>query len=310
MSGTKKMRALKRLRIISFIIFTAVLTITCTKQASAQLTGLQSIYFGNEYLANPAMAGLNKGLNLNLGYQQQWTTISGSPKLQDFTADYNAGNRVGLGFIINNDQSGLISRTRIMGTYAYHLPVSETGKLNFGLSAGVNDTYIDYNRIVGDQSDVSVKLFNGRSVYVDGDLGISYTDKNLNIQASIPNLGSVLFNTAGTNLDVDRATFFTAVSYQMPLSTLNNDFTLAPKLVFRGIKGFQSIIDAGFNLMMNNYGFNVWSMYHTNKSFTSGVGVDLKPIGFLFSYTNNTGSLSAYANNTFELGIKYVLFNK
>ena len=40
------------------------------QQANAQLTGFHSAYFTNEYLNNPAMAGMEKGLDLNLGYQQ------------------------------------------------------------------------------------------------------------------------------------------------------------------------------------------------------------------------------------------------
>ncbi|MDB5156438.1 MAG: hypothetical protein JWR50_1145 [Mucilaginibacter sp.] len=297
------------IKIPGYILFTTVLImmIGATK-VNAQLTGLQSIYFDNEYLANPAMAGLNKGLTLNMGYQQQWTSIPGGPKLQDLTADYQAGNNVGLGFMITGDQSGLINRTRIMGTYAYHLPVSQTGKLNFGLSFGLNNTYIDYSKVVGDQSDISVATFNNRSVYLDGDLGMSYTNNGFNIQAVVPNLGSIIFKTAGTNLNVDRSTFFAALSYQLPLSASNNDFSIEPKLVYRGIKGFQNIVDAGINLMLNEYRLSLSGMYNSNSSFTTGIGLNLIPIGFLFSYTSNTGELRAYANNTFEFGVKYELF--
>jgi len=300
------MRAIK---ITSYFIISIVLMMG-TKQANAQLAGLQSIYFDNQYLANPAMAGLDKGLNLNAGYQAQWTSVPGGPRLQDLTADYNSGNRVGLGFIVNNDATGLISRTRILGTYAYHLPVSETGKLNFGLSFGVNDSYIDYSKINGDQGDVSVGLFNQRRIYLDGDVGIAYTtESGLNIQAAVPNLGSILFNSDGSNLAVDRSTFYTAISYKYQLGDYTR-ITVEPKLAYRGVKGFQDIADIGGNLTLDDYGLNMMGLYHTNKAFTAGIGFNLplSPIRVLFSYTGNAGALGYYANNTFEFGLKYMLF--
>ena len=159
----------------------AAITIQVQK-VQAQLSGMQTMYYQNQYLANPAMAGMEQGLNINLGYQQQWASVPGSPRIQNFTADYNPGNNVGLGLNVNSDNAGLINRTRVMGTYAYHLPLSDKdNRLNFGLSLGINDTYIDYTKVNGDQGDVSVQDFNQRSVYVDGDFGISYTSQKFTV---------------------------------------------------------------------------------------------------------------------------------
>jgi type IX secretion system PorP/SprF family membrane protein len=285
-------------------IMVTILVMMIGKQAKAQLTGFQSAYFANEYLNNPAMAGMEKGLNLNLGYQTQWTTIPGGPKLQNVTADYNSGNRVGLGLSINSDQAGLISRTRAMATYAYHLPLSENNKLNFGLSLGINDTYIDYSKIVGDQNDVEAAAFNARTAYIDGDFGMSYTAKALTLQAAVPNLKTIFFPDENQNLDVDRSTFFTAASYKLAYNTL----TIEPMVAFRGVKGFDNIFDGGFNLDFTNYNFSVSGLYHSNQTISTGIGLDLKTTELLFAYTNNTGPLRTYANNTFEFGLKLKLF--
>lgn len=296
---------MKKLNTIILII--AVFTLKA-QYANAQLTGFESVYFQDQYLANPAMAGLDKGLNLNMGFQQQWTSVPGSPKLENLTAAYNAGNRVGLGLNINNDVAGLIRRTRVMGTYAYHLPLNgNDDKLNFGLSLGINDTYIDYNQIIADPGDVSAQNFNQRGSYVDGDLGISYTSDKLNVQAALPNLKSVFFASDAESLDVDRSTFYTAVSYKIPMK---NDFSIEPKLAFRGVKGFDDIFDAGFNLAATAYHVNLMGMYHTNQSVTIGLGLNLDTMGVMLSYTNNTGQLNPYANNTFELGLSYKFWNK
>lgn len=290
-----------------------VLATMIGNKATAQLSGLQSIYFMNQYLTNPAMAGLEKGLTLNMGYQQQWTTIPGAPKLQSFTADYNNGNRVGLGLNVNSDEAGLISRTRVMGTYAYHLQLNEANdqKLNFGLSLGINDTYIDYNKVAGDQGDASVQNYNQRNVYIDGDFGASYTSNKLTIQGALPNLKSLFGSTDGNNnLTVDRSTFFTALSYKMDVDNGISKFTLEPKLAYRGVKGFDNIFDVGANFDMTDYHFNLSALYHTNQSVTVATGFDLGQTGLFFSYSNNTGPLSTYAQNTFEFGMKLKIWDK
>jgi type IX secretion system PorP/SprF family membrane protein len=297
---------------IDKLVIIMLLMMIGTKQANAQLSGFHAGYFENEYLSNPAMAGMQEGLNLNLGYQQQWTTVPGAPKLQNLTADYSSGNNVGLGINVNSDQAGLISRTRVMGTYAYHLPVNgDERNLNFGLSLGINDTYIDYSKIVGDQGDVEAESFNSQNVYLDGDFGMSYTSERLTIQGAVPNLRSVFFNNdQNNNLEVDRATFFSAVSYKILFSDEENTFCFEPKLAYRGIKGFDNILDVGANMDMRSYHINVSGIYHTNQTVTLGAGLKLDNMDLLFAYTNNTGPLRTYAANTFEFGVKLKLFNK
>ena len=290
------------------LLVIGVLLIT-VQGAKAQLTGFHSGYFQNEYLTNPAMAGMEKGLILNLGYQQQWNTIPGGPKLQNATVDYSSGNNVGLGINLNADQAGLLSRTRVMGTFAYHLPVSGNGdKLNFGLSLGITSTHLDYSKIVGDASDIEAANYNNRGAYVDGDFGLSYTNKALTIQGSLPNLKSIFSKADGEDLEIDRATFFTAASYKITFDNDYNKLIVEPKAAYRGIKGFDNIFDGGVDLLMPTNHFDISTVYHTNKSITFGAGLDLPAMGILFAYTNNTGPVSAYAPNTFELGIKLKLF--
>ncbi|WP_083488695.1 PorP/SprF family type IX secretion system membrane protein [Pedobacter borealis] len=289
-----------------------VLSMLTSKVADAQLVSLQSMYYQNQYIANPAMAGLAQGLNLNLGYQQQWTTMPGSPKSKNFTADYNSGNNVGLGLNVSSDNAGLINRTRVMGTYAYHLPLNgKDDKLNFGLSLGLNDTYIDYTKVNGDQGDVAVQDFNQRSAYVDGDFGISYTGQKFTVQATLPNLKTLFFsNENDNNLEVDRATFFTALSYKIHADNGISNFTIEPKVAFRGVKGFDDILDVGALMTMPDYNINVGGMYHSNKSITVNFGVLLRPMDIMVAYSNNVGPLRVYAANTFEFGVKFKVFRK
>ena len=127
------------------VCFLTLVLIIVAARCKAQLNPYQAIYYQNRYLINPAMAGLDKGLNINLAYQQQWSSFPGSPKSQSFATEYQATDKVGVGLNINDDQSGVFRQTRVVGSYAYHLPLGEQNqKLNFGVSLGINDSRINY----------------------------------------------------------------------------------------------------------------------------------------------------------------------
>jgi type IX secretion system PorP/SprF family membrane protein len=297
-------------------VCTAIILLSAMR-ANAQLTNIQSAFFQNQYLVNPAMAGIEQGLNLNMNYHQQWISTPGSPRLTTFTADYNSGNKVGLGLNIYNDKAGLINRTRVMGTYAYHLTLNDKGdKLNFGGSIGINDAYIDESSIIGDPNDLAIPEFNKHGLYADGDIGVAYTSTKFNAQIALPNLKRLFFKSAVDDVDVEASNFYAALSYKLQLSNDFNYsvFTIEPKMVFRSVIGFNNIVDLGFNLYRNtfedNYQLNVLGIYHTDNSVTLGAGIDMHNFGVLFSYSYNTGPLSTYANNTFELGISLKLLKK
>ena len=300
----------KLIRTIYTCLLMAMLIISanCCK---AQLNPYQAIYYQNRYLANPAMAGLDKGLNINLAYQQQWSSFPGSPKAQSLTTEYQATDKVGLGLNINDDQSGIFRQTRIMGTYAYHLPLGEQNqKLNFGLSLGINDSRINLSAVNGDLTDIELSKYNQRGPFVDGDLGLSYTSNNLFIGGILPNLNTNIFNRAGQREDIDRTVFITMVSYKIKLSSETDSFSLEPLAAYREIKGFNNIFDLGANFRMNNYHLDLQAIYHSNDNFGLGFVFDQPNYTINFDYNLYTGQITNYTNGAFEIGLKLRLLNK
>ncbi|WP_426670932.1 PorP/SprF family type IX secretion system membrane protein [Mucilaginibacter sp. McL0603] len=301
-----------------------IIAMLFTKDVHAQLTSMQSAFFQNQYLVNPAMAGLENQLNINMDYHQQWTTLPGSPRLTSVTADYNSGNKVGLGVNIYNDKAGLINRTRLMFTYAYHITLNgegdiltgETTKLNLGLSAGLNSANIDESAIVGDIGDLALAEFNNHNLYPDGDLGASYTSSGFNAQVALPNLKRTFFKSDKTDVNVEGSTFYTAISYKIQLSNSysNTILRIEPKIAYRGVEGFSNIFDIGANFYRTSFGnntkLNITALYHTNNCATLGAGFDIDNFGLLFCYSANTGPLSTYANNTFEVGVSLRFIKK
>ncbi len=276
----------------------------------AQLNPFQAMYYQNRYMNNPAMAGLDKGLTVNLGYLQQWDAFPGTPKMQSFTAEYQATDKLGLGLNVIDNQEGIFRQTRIMATYAYHLPLSDQDqKLNFGLSLGINDPRLNYAAINGDLSDIQLQQYEQQTPYFDGDLGLSYTSNSLFAEAVLPNLGINVFNRAAQRQDVDRTVVFIALSYKIDLSNTGGDFSLEPLAAYRQIKGFTNIFDAGLNFRMNDYHLDLQAIYHSNDNIGFGIAFNQQSYAINFAYDVTNGQISKYTNGTFEVGIKLNMIN-
>ena len=290
-------------------VLSVLLLLTAIQNANAQLNQMGAAYFQNQFQTNPAMAGLEKGLNLNMGYLQQWSNVPGNPTVQTITADYSITEKAALGLNFYNDRSGIFSRTRTVASYAYHLPLnSEEQKLSFGLSLGFMSERVNTEDIRGNVNDPNVAAFNQRETYMDGDFGLAYTNRKLNVQAAIPNMKSFLNKDVNGNT-VDRSTFFSAISYKFDLEG-EGGFGLEPKLAYRGVKGLDNIMDAGLNLTYANNKINVFGMYHSTKSSTFGVGLNYQNLGFGGMYSTANSILSNYSNGNFELSLKMILFKK
>ena len=287
---------------LALIAFTSLLGLS----SKAQLNPLSSQYYTNQYLINPAFAGAGQGLKVNGAYRKLWSNVPGSPLTQNLTADYGFG-RVGLGLTVNNESAGLQRQTRVVGSYAYHLPLSgDNQQLHFGVSLGFMSQRLENADIYGNPSDPIVGQYNDRKTYLDGDFGVSYTSDHLNIQASIPNLKSVLKKDVIKLADV--ATFYTAVSYRILLSEGAEGVDAEPKVAYRGVKGFDNIWDAGAQIGIADRQAFLLGMYHSTKNATFGLGMDYKR-QYLISatYTTQTSALSSYTNGSFELNLRLSL---
>lgn len=293
-------------------LLTAISVFFLATGANAQLNPAGASYFMNQYLSNPAYAGLQKGLQLNGGLRKLWSGIPGSPEQQYLTADYGTtGKRVGAGLLFASEKTGIIRSTLILASYAYHLPLGAGRQhLNFGISLGLQNQDIDISQIEGDADDVQAVRYNDQKTYMDGDFGLAYTSDKLSLQASMPNLKNIL------NKDfyegADRNTFMAAASYKWRSSgdaQLSTAWSLEPKVVFRAVKGHDDIIDAGAQLNFAGEQVNVVYMYHTSQNSSFGLGMQYKRrYQIQGMYTTNTAAIRNYVNGSFEVGLSAALF--
>lgn len=298
---------------IAFILALGLMVGMC-KVSDAQSFGnaraitnpFESQYFTNRYLANPAMAGMDSVLHLNVAYRKQFSGMPGAPVTQAFTADYNPGRRVGLGLMAYNDKAGLIKRTRLALTYAYHLPVGQWGqKIHFGISIAFAHAGLDVKGIVGDETDPTIADFNGRQNTFEVDYGMAYTEGPLTLQASLINLAGYFKNANKWNANF--STFYLAAAYKFTFDGAVN--SLEPQASLRGAKQYNSIVDVGANVVFFNNTFNLYGMFHTSGSFSTGVGINYKNIIYVQgSYLSKTKGLMDYTDGNYEIAVTLSLF--
>lgn len=276
------------------------------QNAAAQIRPMGSQYYENQYLSNPAFAGMTEGLNVNMSYRNQWRAIPGSPVTMAVTGDYRH-EKVGLGLSVYNDNAGLIGRTRVMGTYAYHLALNGEGRsLHFGVSLGMMKEKLDNNNIIATPDDVSAQNFNQRKAFVDGDFGIAFTNQRFTLQGALPNLKK--FMQKDDQNTVDGSTYFVAASYK--IGTSLDVVSIEPKISFRGAKDIDNIWDLGTNVKLENNIISFLGMYHSDKSSTFGVGVNYDRYFIQGFYTSQLAGERQRTGGDFEINIKIKLFNE
>lgn len=147
----------------------------------AQQKPMHSQYVLNNFILNPAIAGIESYVDVKISYRNQWTGIDGAPTTTYFSiqgpiggnkdiektnpssfgkrGDNVRGYRMnldyetspahhGIGFIAINDKTGYLNRYSVYANYAYHRPLSKNTTLSAGFLAGISSTTLDRTKIV------------------------------------------------------------------------------------------------------------------------------------------------------------------
>lgn len=289
------------------VVIAALATAVFAHVAYSQSSYLNARLYQNQYLSNPAFAGMEEGLFLNLAMRNQWRNIPGSPVFNSLTGDYKI-RKVGTGLNISSMKAGLISRTRVVGTYAYHLPLNRADQMmHFGLSLGVMMDRLDNDRIIShDPDDPTAAEFNMRSTYLDGDFGMAYTTDRLTIQGAIPNLKLLLKKDERST--VEESTVYAALSYKIGQSL--ETLSIEPKLCYRGASGLSPVFDLGANVNFLDNKLVFMAVFHSSKASSLGFGLRYDKFDFQGCYTGHIAAQREQTGGSFEVSLRMHLFKE
>ncbi len=158
---------------------TTFLLLLCCLQVHAQQRPYYTQYILNDFIINPALAGIENYWDAKASHRHQWVGINGAPVTTYFTIqgplqtsgfaretpvtvhsdeenprgeayyqNYKATEpHFGLGFTVINDATGPLNRFAASGTVAYHIPVGEKTNLSGGISLGIQNMRLDVSQL-------------------------------------------------------------------------------------------------------------------------------------------------------------------
>jgi len=124
--------------------------------AFGQQMPLYSQYLYNKFLINPAVAGSDGYTSVSLTARQQWLGYVDAPRTFSFSVQSRtlkksyilkhtsprkdvyrpkSDGKVGLGGYVFSDRNGLIERTGVQVSYAYHIWIQQSTQWSLGISA-------------------------------------------------------------------------------------------------------------------------------------------------------------------------------
>jgi type IX secretion system PorP/SprF family membrane protein len=211
----------------------------------------------------------------------------------------------GIGITTLKDKLGDMERNMMFKiSYAYHLYLSSSSYLSFGLSAGVLNRNIDFlkKRVVED--DVSLPDYVVNQWTADFDFGIEYNMERFTAGISLTHLNRT--SDEATELNMGHH-FYGYLKYKFGLGV---DFDLVPAVFAQNSKK-STHIEGNLLLYYQNKAW-IGASYRVDEKLDSEsvvgiVGLDLfnfLRIGYSFDY--NIGPIGKYSNNTHEimLGIR------
>ena len=137
-------------------------------------------YMFNDFVINPAIAGVYDYFQIRTNHRFQWVGLM-DPPMTNSIGFYGPHSSLPMGYggYIYNDVTGPTSRTGVTGSYAYNLAVTGDIRLSMGLSASIMQYRIDGTQLnPADVSDPAILSLVSTSYMPDAGLGLYlYSDK-------------------------------------------------------------------------------------------------------------------------------------
>ncbi len=144
-------------------------------------------------LHNPSMAGIiqQEGTNAIVGasYRTQWSGISGAPQTVTAFGTFNLPKqKFGIGGYAYNDKTGPTSKTGLDLSFAKHIVFRDGGIFSLGIATRLLQYSVNRTKLTATLgADPALGTADNRFKY-DAGFGLSYTNKNFQIGASVSQL--------------------------------------------------------------------------------------------------------------------------
>ena len=288
----------------------------------AQIMPLNNEHLINEFVINPAFAGINDNTNISLLSRIQWLGLSDAPRSQCVSFDtrikakgrYNhtgklirksripRTGRVGLGAYVFNDINKPFIRTGANFAYAYHLTFGKKRLHDLSLGFGLSIYILGFENSEFFASDMSDPILseNKNLIIPNMNFGLRYKYKKLFIGASAIHLFPQKIQFSDLKNEIEKSKNQIFIHGGINLSETKK-INLSPSIIYRSIT---NQIDANICVTITNK-YSLLVSYHTINAISTIIGISLKKISINYSYQFSTGEISNYNNGSQMIAIKY-----
>ncbi len=323
----------------------AIITCLICFASYAQQLPHYTQYVINNFILNPAVAGIENYTDVKISHRRQWVGIDGAPVTTYFTIhaplkkmdyaretatgfhasgenprgkaywhDYEkADPHAGIGLTILNDRTGPLNRFSAYATYAYHIGISSKTSLSAGISAGIKNTSLNASKL---SFDVPVDP----AVSGSGYLNRVGADMNagLWLYSSDYFAGISAQNIIPSKLKIAEDTVRLAGGRQIPHMFLtagyrffvNDDITFLPSALVKYVTSTPVSFDINAKFQYRDFLWVGGSLRYKD-SYAGMVGLNISnTINVGYSYDITTSQLNTVSKGSHEIVIGFLLGNR
>jgi hypothetical protein len=150
--------------------------------------------------------------------------------------------------------------------------------------------------------------FNDRRSNFDVDFGTALTSERFTLQVALSNLNQLIGDSENEGFN---QLAYLAANYRIKLSSQDNGLNLQPMIAYTKIQNTKSRVDIGAKINLVDDAVGFLGLYHSDKSFSTGLNVNLKQ-GFILQaiYHSSSAVFERVQRDAIEFGLKTNLSKK
>ncbi|MDD2637167.1 MAG: type IX secretion system membrane protein PorP/SprF [Bacteroidales bacterium] len=271
----------------------------------AQQIPMYSQYMFNKMLLNPAVAGSEKDIPVQLAVRQQWLGIENGPSTQLLSAHhYFDRYDMGLGAVLFLDRFGHERKLGVIVNYAYIMNVSKETKLAFGLSLQAFQYQLDYTELIAfDELDPNLYSTHQSKFIPESDFGVYMYHDNYFVGISANQMLGLPIKIGGEEIQMTKLVrhFNLIGGYKFQLNT---EFELEPSILAKSSFKAPSQLDVN---LKGIYQKNYWigASYRTAGDVVAMLGMRFNEFDFGIATDFATSDIAAYQTGSFEIMMAY-----
>lgn len=306
--------------------------------ANGQIAPHYTQYLQNQFLLNPAWAGIERYMDIKLAHRSQWAGVEGNPRTSSLTvhrpigAAYIAENALsfpeegtnpfvrayantytashphsGIGLQLQHDQAGLVKRTDALLAYAYHLRISYSYNLSFGVQAGIAQTGLNRQQARPEtENDPAIgQVTNKTSPNLGAGVWL-YGSRLFAGFSALQLVGNPMHLSPGPARQRPAPNLFLTFGYKLPLA---EDMALVPSFMLKSVGDLPITGDLNAKLTFRD---RLWigAGYRNGESFSAMLGLNVSSlVNFSYSYDINQGQVRSLAGGSHEIMLGLMLDN-